>query len=381
MKKYVIVSGLNLNDNNRGTAALSYGAISFLYNKKLLNQEQKILRIKFTRKFWEKKCRRDEIQVVNVDGIQWQIVVKHVFVIEKILLLRLGLLLPFTSFARSMRNVERVAAINGGDGFSDIYNTKIFLNRLPETLMAMKLKIPLIQLPQTLGPFYKRQNYKIAEKILKYSDKVFIRDNKFVEDLIKMEVQYELTYDLSFYMNPQAWNIKIEENAIGINVSGLAYSNKFRSLTGKFDQYPNLINHIIYYFRNKGHVVYLIPHSYNYNKPEDNNDDLLACREVYDNLKNKEKIILLDRNLTSPQVKYVISKMKFFIGTRMHANFAAIYTGVPLFGLAYSYKFEGAFNANGLNGSEQTALINDITKDDIPRIIAKMESFYVKVFK
>lgn len=42
--------------------------------------------------------------------------------------------------------------------------------------------------------------------------------------------------------------------------------------------------------------------------------------------------------------------MSFFIGTRMHANFAAIYTGVPLFGLAYSYKFEGAFNANGLDG-------------------------------
>ena len=29
-KKYIIISGLNLRDNNRGTAALGYGAISFL---------------------------------------------------------------------------------------------------------------------------------------------------------------------------------------------------------------------------------------------------------------------------------------------------------------------------------------------------------------
>ena len=70
--------------------------------------------------------------------------------------------------------------------------------------------------------------------------------------------------------------------------------------------------------------------------------------------------------------------MNFFIGTRMHANFAAIYSNVPLFGLAYSYKFEGAFNANGLNGKEQTAIINNITREDIPNIINKIEHFYLK---
>lgn len=72
---------------------------------------------------------------------------------------------------------------------------------------------------------------------------------------------------------------------------------------------------------------------------------MVACREVYNNLKNKANVILIDKDLIAPQVKYIISRMSFFIGTRMHANFAAIYTGVPLFGLAYSYKFQGAFEA------------------------------------
>ena len=68
--------------------------------------------------------------------------------------------------------------------------------------------------------------------------------------------------------------------------------------------------------------------------------------------------------------------MSFFIGTRMHANFAAIYTDVPLFGLAYSYKFAGAFNANGLDGDKQTAMINNIKKEEIDGIIQRIESFY-----
>lgn len=60
----------------------------------------------------------------------------------------------------------------------------------------------------------------------------------------------------------------------------------------------------------------------------------------------------------------------------MHANFAAIYTNVPLFGLAYSYKFAGAFNANGLDGDMQTAMINNISKKDINPIINKIDKVF-----
>ena len=70
--------------------------------------------------------------------------------------------------------------------------------------------------------------------------------------------------------------------------------------------------------------------------------------------------------------------MSFFIGTRMHANFAAIYTNTPVFGLSYSYKFIGAFNANGLNGAEQTASINNMTKEDIETVLSKIDKCYNK---
>lgn len=68
--------------------------------------------------------------------------------------------------------------------------------------------------------------------------------------------------------------------------------------------------------------------------------------------------------------------MTFFIGARMHANFAAIYTGVPVFGTAYSYKFQGAFDANGLNGEFQTAMINNLSREQIPEFILRIERVY-----
>ena len=117
-----------------------------------------------------------------------------------------------------------------------------------------------------------------------------------------------------------------------------------------------------------------------FNCPDDN-DDMVACRKAYERLQDKNNVVLIDKDLSAPQVKYIISKMSFFIGARMHANFAAIYTGVPVFGTAYSYKFEGAFNANGLDGNKQTSIINNIKEKDIDALILKIQAFYEESVK
>lgn len=375
-KKYIIISGLNLRDNNRGTAALGYGAISFLQQHKILNEGVTLVNLRCYKNFLKLQNRKSKEEDLYINGIRWHRKTIGICILEWWLLNKLGILLPWSRTAKTLKSVEYVAAINGGDGFSDIYGTATFHSRLLETWIAIKMNIPVIQLPQTLGPFKEKSNYEEGCRILQHSQIVYVRDDKFVSELKKMGINYELTKDLSAYMQPEPWNINIKPNAIGINVSGLAYSNEFRTLAGQFDAYPELIDRLIKYFQDKGHTIYLIPHSYNYENPEINNDDMIACRAAYEKLKDKSNVILIDKDLASPQVKYVISKMAFFIGTRMHANFAAIYSGVPLFGLAYSYKFEGAFNANGLDGKNQTTMINNISKDEIDSIIKKIEKIY-----
>jgi polysaccharide pyruvyl transferase WcaK-like protein len=375
INKYYILSGFNLEDNNRGSAALGYGAFAFL--EKFHGKDIEYLTpcsfviyknplTQMNKRKIEKKYIINNCEILYTYFSIWAIdywVYKYMPFFSRV-----------TKIHKKLKDISFVAAINGGDGFSDIYGTQTFEGRLFDTKIAIREKIPLIILPQTLGPFKENTNLKTAEKVLKYASKVYIRDTKFESQLNQMGVPFELTKDLSYYMEPEKIDIDIKPNSIGLNVSGLCYSNKFRDLTGCFDNYPKLIEQIIMNFQNQGINIYLLSHSYNYNNPEFSNDDMQASRDVYERLKNKTNIHLIDKELTSPQTKYVISKFKFFIGTRMHANFAAIFTNIPVFGLAYSYKYEGAFDYMGLKNSYSSVL--NIDQEDVKSIISKISSKY-----
>lgn len=375
VKKYVIISGLDLNAGNRGTAALGYGSFSFLEDQEALTESYELINFIFYRNPFRKKSERYKSEVLHVQGKKYCRTTIYINIIEKLLFEKFGLFLPFSSFKNYITKTKYVAAINGGDGFSDIYGTQIFKSRLTESLLAIKANIPLIILPQTIGPFSDENNRSIAHFILKSANKIYVRDDKYISELNRLHVSYERTRDLSYFMKPLRVNIETEKNAVGLNVSGLAYYNRFSGLEGQFDNYPKLLDEIINRFQSVGVPVYLIPHSYNAKSPLPTGDDMMACMEVYKHTKNKQNIHVVNQDLKAPEVKYVISKMKFFMGTRMHANFAAIYTGVPLYGLAYSYKFEGAFMENGVF-NDNVSMINNISVEDCKLIADKVFEYY-----
>ena len=377
MKKYIIISGLDFYDNNRGTAALGYGSIGFLENEGFLTANSILVRFRHGHKntfLLPRNIKRSTIFTDSHNYEYWEVPTSR---LERKLLQYMKILLPCSVFSTILKNCLFVAALNGGDGFSDIYGSHIFKSRLVDTRIAIGRNIPLIIMPQTIGPFETSSCLSTAEHILKYAKKIYIRDDKFVGTLKELGLSYVLTKDLSYFMYPKPLDIFIKSNAIGINVSGLAYSNSFCGFEGQFDNYKHLILLIINKFRSLGNPVYLIPHSYNYNEPERNNDDLVACRGIMNCLDDVTDVQIIDMDLIAPEIKFVISKMSYFIGTRMHANFASIFTGVPLYGLAYSYKFEGAFKANGVYDNNIT-LINNITLEDCDKAVENIMIHYSK---
>jgi polysaccharide pyruvyl transferase WcaK-like protein len=375
LKPYYIISGLNLNDNNRGTAALGYGAFTFLNKYHNINGLRPV-RIFIFIKPWKLRFRKPKKETLNVGDKAVVLRDFHIWFFDYWIFKNVPFLAKLTKTDRILKKVNFAAAINGGDGFSDIYGTETFEHRLFITRLAIKKKIPLIILPQTLGPFKNNSNLKTAKAILKYASKIYVRDDKFISTLSSWQIPFELTKDLSYYMKPEKVDIEIESGAIGLNISGLCYSNEFKDLSGQFDLYPSLIFLIINNFQKKNKHIYLISHSYNYDNPEFANDDLQASRDVYNKLRDKTNIHLVDRNLTSPQTKYAISQCSFFIGTRMHACFAAIFTKVPVFGLGYSYKYEGSFRHMGLENNYMSVL--NIKKEQIDEIISKINAKYLE---
>ena len=378
MKKYILISDFCLTARNRGTAALGYGALAFLREKGYMSEEQEVAQYTIYRNPFRKQTlsklfqKRRNIEIIQGVSVAFT----HIMVnsLEYKLWAKFGISLPFRPWGKFVRNIALVAAINGGDGFSDIYGERLWNSRLREIKFAMKTKTPLVLLPQTIGPFKDSKILVEAKQIMEYADAVYVRDMQYAKQLDEMGIKYELTNDLSAYMKPEPWNIDVTSDSIGINVSGLAYSNNFRDLAGQFAAYPELMTELVRHFQKKGKTIYLIPHAYGYNNPEWDNDDMISGREFYKSLEDKTNVVLVDKDLFSPQVKYVISKMSFFIGTRMHANFAAIFTKVPVFGLAYSFKFQGAFENNGIYN--RVAMINNITCADIPSIIEQIEKSY-----
>ena len=188
----ILISDFCLTARNRGTAALGYGAISFLREKGYLNSSDVIVLLELTRNPLKKSFYTQNI----VQGKE--VTFYHLFVtsIEYRLLMAFGLIIPFSRFGKFCKNLKFVASINGGDGFSDIYGDTLFKSRLPYTHLAMKLSVPHILLPQTIGPFEKKCNKEEAHNIIKYSEAIFVRDKKYVKELDDLGVKYELTKDL-----------------------------------------------------------------------------------------------------------------------------------------------------------------------------------------
>ena len=46
----------------------------------------------------------------------------------------------------------------------------------------MKRNIPVIILPQTIGPFKEESNRIIANRILQYATRIYVRDDKFIKE-------------------------------------------------------------------------------------------------------------------------------------------------------------------------------------------------------
>ena len=190
VKKYIDISGFNINQPNRGNAALSYGALGFLEEKDYLKEGQELIYFTRYRNPFRRNCvaiKKEEYVINNKKYIRTIVPLSF---IEFDLLTKYGIILPFTRASRYVKQVEIEAADYGGDGFSDIYGDKDFLNRMNQTWLLRKANVPLIMLPQTVGPFKSKQMYDVAVDIMRYAKDIFVRDGKFAEEFKKLELNY-----------------------------------------------------------------------------------------------------------------------------------------------------------------------------------------------
>ncbi len=91
-----------------------------------------------------------------------------------------------------------------------------------------------------------------------------------------------------------------------------------------------------YIIKDTPYSVVLIPHVF-----WESENDVNVLRQIYDEISNKEKLYIVDREYTCNEFKYIISKCNIFMGARTHSVIAAYSSCVPAFAFSYSKKSRG----------------------------------------
>lgn len=263
--------------------------------------------------------------------------------------------------------------IGAGDSFSDIYGINRFreINSIKSILHILGIRT--ILLPQTYGPFNSLEAKKKASTSIKRAQLVLARDRQsyeYIQSLIPNQSIIE-SIDVAFFLphikKEINKNVKIK---IGINISGLLWNGGYTN-NNQFNlklNYQDLMREIILSFLEKPNTeVYLIAHVF-LKDYENIENDYKVCVDLH----QCYPATILGPIFKDPiEAKSFIGSLDFFTGSRMHSCIAAFSTGVPVFPLAYSRKFNGLFGTT-LNYN----YYGDLLAADKTQILSGLELAY-----
>ena len=161
-----------------------------------------------------------------------------------------------------IRSADLIAAISGGDSFSDIYGIERFFYVSLPMILAIALGRKLVLLPQTLGPFSGKLPRWIAHWILRRAERVYSRDYEGIKDLKSLlgtdydMSRHSLCYDVGFVVEPrkpsrgQSMGLPSAANSsalVGLNISGLLLAGGYThdNMFGLRADYRRLIASIV----------------------------------------------------------------------------------------------------------------------------------------
>ena len=161
-----------------------------------------------------------------------------------------------------------------------------------------------------------------------------------------------------------------EKNTLGINLSPVMLGKDSPQQSMVYQNTRRLIEHVI---AHSDMSVCLVPHVYSVNPPS---GDYTILRELYEQFKESGRVSIVDTELSCTQLKYIISKCRFFIGARTHSMIAAYSNHVPAIGLSYSIKSRGL--AKDIMGAETGYAVSwkDFTEEN--QLIEMYESYLVQ---
>lgn len=250
---------------------------------------------------------------------------------------------------KAFRKCNMIFDVTLGDSFSDIYSVQQCISNIKFKLMAEVLGKSYYLLPQTYGPFEDKKCRILSKIIIAHSKYVFCRDSKSMDYIKKIGAHNNnsmLTTDMAFLLpyDKSLYEFDGKKTNVGINISGLLVKGGFTG-ANQFDmafKYEDYIKKILDSFCSFQDVtVHLVPHVIDV-AIDAHDDDYRYIEEIH---RGYESTVLAPAFKSPIEAKSYISKLDFFIGSRMHSTIASFSSCVPTVPVSYSRKFEGLFDS------------------------------------
>jgi len=264
----------------------------------------------------------------------------------------------------ALEKTDIVGDVRGGDSFSDIYGLKRFLMATLPVLSVIWVKGSIVLFPQTYGPFKSRTSHLIARWIVRHASAVIARDRESQHIAQQMALPGQrvfLSPDVAFALHADAMHSAVFDtqtqpqiipaDCVGLNVNGLMFNggytgNNMFGLKLDYRRFLTVLTAELLSIHSG--PLLLIPHTY---APAGNvESDNAACQALKSSLPAalQRRILIVTGDYDAHQLKGIIARCGFFIGSRMHSCIAALSQGVPCVGVAYSMKFRGVFESVGM---------------------------------
>ncbi len=213
-----------------------------------------------------------------------------------------------------------------------------FSQSLPYIFAAIT-RTPSIAFTQSYGPIDSPFARKFANFALRLCRVVMSRDDfstAFLEKLIpqKTITQYP---DIAFLLEAEEFSRRVGSDYVVVSLSQKAVQGASKA---QRETYMNCMQWACEFFCSQSLQVVILPHVHKAGRPSD--DDVLINRELYSRLKEKSTII--DEELNPMQLKYIISRSQFLLGSRYHSLVASLSSCVPSLAVGWAEKYEGLFD-------------------------------------
>jgi len=268
--------------------------------------------------------------------------------------------------ARLLLRSAAVLDLSGGDSFTDLYGRWRFRATALPKLTSLDVGRPLFLLPQTYGPFSDPNHRRTAEMILRRSSLAWARDPWSYTQLQRLlgddfdSTRHREGVDVAFLLEgrapatplPTRLNALLDDSrarVAGVNVSGLLYNRSEQAAHqyGFSADYRTIVIELIRRFlRETDCSVVLIPHVMTAEGHYES--DMTAALALAEELGDSQGRLVVAPTYDDPRyVKWLISRLNWFCGTRMHSTIAALSSGIAAAAIAYSDKTHGVFETCG----------------------------------